>query len=128
MNPEAYVLNIKTRLLNESNVVEYRITHERATDADIYVRARIKLANDGYLLISEYGEGDESGDIHVIMYSYHWMDAHDKLIARWDNAKHYPDLPGFPHHWHNGDEKNVLPGEPMNLFKVLDFIATRLNQ
>ena len=126
MNPEAYILNIKKRLLNESIVIEYRITHERATDADIYVRARIKLAHDSDLSISEYGEGDESGDIHVIMYSYHWMDAHDKLITRWDNAKHYPKLPGFPHHLHDGDEKNVLPGEPMTLFKVLDIIATRL--
>jgi hypothetical protein len=51
------------------------------------------------------------------------MEPDNQLRVRWDNAEHYPDLPGFPHHRHDGDEKHVLPGEPMNLFKVLDVIS-----
>jgi hypothetical protein len=51
------------------------------------------------------------------------MEENNQLRMRWDNAEHYPELPNFPHHRHEGDEKNVLPGEPMNLFKVLDIIA-----
>ena len=65
--------------------------------------------------------------MQVVTYSYHWMNA-NKLLRRWDNASHYPNLPGFPHHLHAGDEKNVLPGEPMNLFKVLDYITDTLKK
>ena len=128
MKPEAYILHIERRLLNSSVVDYYRITRQRVTDADIFIQARITLVNGSYLRISEYGEGNDSGNIQVIMYTYHWMDADKNLIIRWDNAEHYPTLPGFPHHRHDGDEKNVLPGEPMNLFKVLDLIAIRLEQ
>lgn len=68
------------------------------------------------------------GDIEVITYSYHWMDPGNHLIIRWDNAEHYPNLPNFPHHHHDGDEKHVSPSEPMTLFKVLDIIAARLKK
>jgi hypothetical protein len=56
------------------------------------------------------------------------MDSSNQLRVRWDNVRHYPNLPGFPHHLHDGDEENVRPGEPMNLFKVLDLIAAQLEQ
>ena len=60
-------------------------------------------------------------------YGYHWMTASGDLVRRWDNAPHYPHLPGFPDHVHEGDEKNILPGEPMNLFTILDAIAATKN-
>jgi hypothetical protein len=56
------------------------------------------------------------------------MNPDNALLLRWDNARHYPGLPGFPHHIHDGVEKKVAPSEPMNLIKVLDFIAARLNE
>jgi len=61
----------------------------------------------------------------VITYSYHWADANQELIARWDNAPHFPDLPGFPDHMHDGATGEVTPGHPMSIFTVLDEIAGR---
>ena len=74
----------------------------------------------------EYVRVKGENESAIERYSYHWMEANNSMILRWDNAEHYPHLPGFPHHFHDGDEKNVLPREPMTLFKVLDTIATRL--
>ncbi len=127
MKPEAYIHNLHARLLSDPIVEQYQISRERITDADIYIRARITLADQSQLSISEYGEGDETGDIHIVTYTYHWMDENGALIVRWDNAAHYPTLPGHPYHQHDGDEKNVLPSEPMSLVKVLDHIATRID-
>lgn len=126
MKPEAYFLNIQKHFLNNSVVDQFRITRQRVTDSDTFFEARLTLVDGSYLQISEYGEGNDIDDIQVIMYTYHWMDADNNLIIRWDNASHYPNLPGFPHHLHDGDEKNVRPGEPMSLFKVLAQIAARL--
>jgi aromatic ring-opening dioxygenase catalytic subunit (LigB family) len=62
----------------------------------------------------------------VITYSYHWADAANQLITRWDNTPHFPDLPGFPDHIHNGATGEVTPGQPMSIFAVLDAIADRI--
>jgi hypothetical protein len=61
----------------------------------------------------------------VITYSYHWADAANQLITRWDNTPHSPDLPGFPDHMHDGATGEVTPGQPMSIFTVLDAIAGR---
>jgi hypothetical protein len=50
-------------------------------------------------------------------------DANNQLTARWDNTPHFPDLPGFPDHMHDGVTGEVTPGQPMSIFTVLDEIA-----
>lgn len=40
---------------------------------------------------------------------------HDQRIISWDNARHHPDLPNFPHHFHHVDghvEPSDLVGIP----------------
>ena len=76
----------------------------------------------------EYVRALPGGGIEVNRYSFHWMTAENQLKVRWDNAEHYPQLPSFPHHRHDGDEKTVRPGEPMNLFKALDIITAELKK
>lgn len=57
-------------------------------------------------------------------YRLHYMDAQQELIARWDTAPHYPDLPSFPYHKHtrNGIEASA----PVTLLGILDEIVARL--
>ncbi len=38
--------------------------------------------------------------VKVITYSYHYQDQDDKLVFRYDNAPHYPQLKAFPNHKH----------------------------
>jgi hypothetical protein len=64
-----------------------------------------------------------TGEIVVITYSYHWADANNHLIKRWDNMPHFPDLPGFPDHIHDGATGQVTTGESMSIFTVLDEIS-----
>lgn len=33
-------------------------------------------------------------------YRYHYMDLHNRLIFRYDNAPHHPEVATFPHHKH----------------------------
>lgn len=39
-------------------------------------------------------------------YSYHLQNM-GRMVRRWDNAPHWPDMKTFPHHLHLGGEKNV---------------------
>jgi len=57
-------------------------------------------------------------------YSFHWVDAGGKLLCRWDNAPHWPDVETFPHHKHV--EGRVLATRETTLEEVLAIIAREL--
>lgn len=65
-------------------------------------------------------------------YSYHWEQrAQRGLIHRWDNAPDHPEIDSFPHHFHDGEENNVIMSnldmDVRGAFKeVLGFIRNKL--
>ena len=125
MTIEAYLEAIKERLVTDPMVTRFDVIRERSTLIDGYLRARPELVDDSQLEFSEYMQRSSAGEIVVITYSYHWADANHELIARWDNTPHFPDLPGFPAHMHDGATGQVTPSQPMSIFTVLDEIAGR---
>ena len=52
-----------------------------------------------------------------VRYNYHYQRADGTQVFRYDNAPHYPDLPGFPEHKHEGDQ--VLSAPAPDLSQVL---------
>jgi hypothetical protein len=52
----------------------------------------------------------EASTIIIENYKFHWQDSQGRLIRRWDNAPHHPEVEGFPHHVHDGSEEDVVPG------------------
>jgi hypothetical protein len=125
MTIDAYLEAIKERFVTDPVVTQFQIIRERSTLMDGYLRARLALADGSQLEFSEYMQRSSDREIVVITYSYHWADANNQLIVRWDNTPHFPDLPGFPDHMHDGVTGEVTPGQPMSIFAVLDEIAGR---
>jgi hypothetical protein len=117
-----YLESLKERLLTDGNVATFDVIRERSTTVDGFIRARLAFVDGSQLEFSEYVQ--RSGDaVGVITYSYHWSDASNDLIKRWDNAPHHPELHHFPHHIHDGDSGKVTAGPPMSIFTVLDEVA-----
>jgi len=115
------------RLIVETPIIKsFQIKERISRRFEAYIKVRLTLLDDSVLEITEFVQASEEDDAQLKRYSYHWMDASSRLKVRWDNVRHYPNLPDFPHHLHDGDEKNVLPGESMSLQKVLDAISHRL--
>jgi len=48
------------------------------------------------------------------------------LKKRWDNAKHFPDLPNFPHHIHIGSETQIVPGRILSIIELIDLLEKEL--
>lgn len=120
-------LEIFDRLVVESPLIKAsQIKERRIRRFEAYLKIRLTLIDDSVLDVTEYIYAADEDNAQIKRYSYHWMDATMQLRVRWDNVRHYPNLPDFPYHLHDGDEKNVLPSEPMTLLKVLDIITTRL--
>ena len=118
-----YLDSVKDHLLTNPLVSSFRIIRERATLADGNLRARLALSDGSLIEFSEYVQRLPTGQINVATYSYHWADVNGDLIQRWDNTPHFPDLPGFPHHVHDGRTGTVGPGQPTSIFAVLDQVA-----
>jgi hypothetical protein len=122
MSISEYFEAIKTHLLTEPLVENFQIVKERKTDSDGHLRVRLTLSGGCSVEFSEYVQTAPKASVAVITYSYHCADADGNLIVRWDNAPHFPGLAGFPHHRHVGAAETAEPGEPMNIFKVLNDI------
>lgn len=129
MNPlDAYLNAIKERLLNDPLIADFHILRERIMETESHLRARLTLEGGSMLEFSEYIRHTATDELQTAIYSYHWADVEGQLLKRWDNTPHYPDLPDFPHHIHDGKTGTVMPGRSINIFQVLDAIAADISQ
>ena len=126
MTIDEYLDTVKGRLLTDPMLSGFRVIRERATLTDGHLRARLTLTDGNQIEFSEYVQRSPDGQVNIITYSFHWADVHGNLIRRWDNTPHFPNLPGFPHHIHDGPGGAVGPGQPVSLSVVLDVIARQL--
>lgn len=63
------------------------------------LRVRIRFVK-GHLLELNEALVYESGKLQHLAYRYHCQDPKNRLIFRYDNAPHFPNLKTFPHHKH----------------------------
>ena len=121
-----YLSEVKTRLATSNAITVVEVVTEQDSRDRGYFRARLILANGDFLEVSEYFIV-QAGKPSTVEYRYQWMDpAQQSLIRRWDNAEHFPDLPHFPHHVHEGDEKQVVPGRALSILDLIDLIEQKL--
>jgi hypothetical protein len=82
-------------------------------------RLEIVFINDSMLFFKEYlfSNGERK-------YAFNWMDAAGKLLCRWDNAPHWPDVITFPYHKHA--QGQVLASKETTLEEILIIIAKEL--
>jgi len=128
MNPMDYLESIKRNFLTDSRINRHQILREYENVEKSYIRARLTLADESFLEFSEYIEHDLGDEIKITRYSYHWIDKDGKMLRRWDNTKHFPQLKNSPHHVHNGGSDGATSGKPVNIFEVLDEIASTINK
>ena len=78
--------------------------------------------SDGSLLEMTERLVEEKDELIVTKYRFHWQDKEGKLIKRWDNAPHHPEIDTFPHHLHEGIDDKVLPYSMISGLEVLSEI------
>lgn len=118
----ARLRDVRVALLTTPAIAEFQMLRAQALGDVGYFRVRGRLANGGGFMFSERFR-HQAGSIAVEKYSFHWQAANGALIRRWDNAPHHREISSFPHHLHEGDDNNVLPHAPLDVFSVLAIIA-----
>jgi hypothetical protein len=124
MDIQAYLEAVKDKLLLCPKISSIEIIDERvALQSHAYFRARLILINGDFLEISEYVISDGE-QCRTQKYRYQWMDkSQTRLIRRWDNVGHFPDISSYPHHVHIGTEDNVFASESLNIIELIEIVV-----
>ena len=93
-------------------VVQYEV-------ASLHTRLKLKLVfvNSTELYVRDIVLGAQHRK-----YAFHWQEGSGRLIARWDNAAHWPEIETYPHHKHVGEVGRVVASEAATLEEVLAVI------
>jgi len=98
-----YIEDVETAVRILEDVYIERFEVEILTFDRVNLRIRIRFAQ-GHLLELNEAIIAESESINSLGYRYHFQDDHNRLLFRYDNTPHYPDLRSFPHHKHLADK------------------------
>jgi len=126
MNPRIneHFDNVEARLVTSPVVAAFDVIRREVTSVDGKMRVRVTLTDGGLLELFEYWL-EEEGQLHLRKYRFHWQDADGTLIQRWDNVKHYPDLPHAPHHTHLADGSVQAIAAPLDALAVIDEVERK---
>lgn len=114
---EAYLQSLLDSIAESPLVRTSNITLDKRAPYAGLIRGDLYLTNGSRLHFRELVEVQDQ--VIRRMYSYHYQAADNSLIFRYDDTPHHTGLPDFPHHKHDGDERNVISVAPPDLAAVL---------
>lgn len=101
-------------------VTSPQVSIEKRADTVGFIRGAVEFSDGSELHYRELV--DLRQPMRLVMYAYHYQDAHSKLVFRYDNTAHPMQVQTFPHHKHAG--KDILSSESPSLEAVLAEIET----
>ena len=114
---EDYFRQAETLIANAGIVHSSRMTYDKRSTHVGFVRGDIYLIDGSVLHLREFTNVQHGLDRYT--YVYHYQQSDGTLVFRYDNAPHFPTLPTFPHHKHEGSESNVVSADAPDLEAVL---------
>ena len=99
----------------------YEILQYEIADLNSRLKLKIVFANGSELYVR-----DILLDGRRRKYAFHWQEGAGRLVARWDNAAHWPEIETFPHHKHIGEAGQVVASEGTTLEEVLAVIRANM--
>jgi len=113
---EKYISDVDEAIhrLEDAYIELYEV--EVLTSERLNIRLRIRMCG-GFLLELNEAVIAEEKFIHQLGYRYHFQDANNNLVFRYDNTHHFPELKSFPNHKHLTD--GVVEAEKPDIVSVI---------
>ena len=129
MNPilTTYFQAVEVRLIHSPVILSYQRLRREIGLIDGKFRYKLELIDNSLVECFAY-VSEASGQLQTLKYSFHWQDKTGKLMQRWDNAPHYPNLPNSPHHIHKHDGSVIQAINNPDIMDFLDFLESELTQ
>ena len=112
-----YLRNIEAAVRKLEDIYVERYEEEIVAANRVNLRVRVRFRSGHLLELNEAIIG-EAGHIGHMGYRYHFQDAQNNLVFRYDNTPHFPGLETFPHHKHLPAEVAVV--EQPSILKVIE--------
>ncbi len=122
-----YLAYVKALIIANPKVAGWKALREEAQGELGLFRYRITF-QDGSLLEMFERFQIVNGELLVTKYRHHWQDAAGRLLKRWDNAAHHPEISTHPHHVHDGSEEDVRSYEPIGAEGILALISSMFSE
>ena len=114
---EDYFRQIAALITSSYAVHSSSMTYDKRSTHIGFIRGSIYFLDGSLLHLREFVNIQHG--IERYMYAYHYQRPDGAFVFRYDNTPHFPDLPTFPHHKHDGSESKVVSTAPPNLQAVL---------
>lgn len=126
MQIEAYFQHIRDIVESCLLTIGSDMTYDKRGAYVGYVRGELYFADESVLHIREFVDVED--DVERFTYAYHYMDANQSLLFRYDNSGHHRNLnlATYPHHKHDGSQENIVAAEPPDLEMILNEIEEML--
>lgn len=120
MNSREYYASVQKAILAAPHVVQTDISFDEVSEEECYIRGVITLTGGFELHIAEYVVTEP--EFKRLKYRFHLQTPDSRMIARWDNAPHHPQVKTHPDHIHVG--KMVKANPPMDIPQVLEAVLS----
>ena len=111
---QLYFDSIQSLFERNPLILSYKIVRERIADVEGFTEIEASLINNYRFNFFEY----YSSTSGVLKYRYQLLNEVSKIVVRWDNAPHHPEISTFPHHIHILNSVSESP--KINIRSVLD--------
>lgn len=108
---------VKDSLIVHSSSLNY---DKRSTHIG-FIRGSLHFVDGSSLHLREFVNVQFGVERYMYVFQYQCVD--ENLVFRYDNTPHFPGLPTFPHHKHEGSESSVVPASLPDLNYVLHEIG-----
>jgi hypothetical protein len=103
----------------------FNIAYDKRSASIGFIRGSIYFLDGSLLHLREFVDVKYGSERY--MYAYHYQRPDGLLVFRYDNTPHFPHLPTFPHHKHEGSESHVVAASPVDLEAVLAEIRSLMS-
>jgi hypothetical protein len=119
---ETYFQQLQDTIESCLVVQSSNITYDKRATHEGFIHGELYFVDGSILHLREFLDVETT--IDRLMYVYHYMDATNKLIFRYDNTGHHQklNLPTYPHHKHEGYEDNIVASSASDLATILNEI------
>lgn len=122
MRVDEYFTQLET-LIDACGSIRATIIHkDKRSDYVGYFRADLYFYDGSLLHVREFIF--TRTQILKDLYAYHYQDAKGQTLFRYDNTRHFQNLPNFPHHKHTPD--GVVSTSEPNLQAIIDEVLNLL--
>jgi len=115
----SYLEHLENNILILKNAHIEKYEEELLSGNRINLRIRIRFFTGQLLELNEAIIVTDNSLMHL-GYRYHFQDNKNKIIFRYDNTPHFPELESFPHHKHTGN--SVISSPKPSIFDVLEMV------